>query len=448
MAEVKLEEQLWEPVEHRLYSGVEHIKEEPELGIKHEVEEIPFHVVTVKTEDDEKSSVPPHRQDTNGAEENIDSSDTDCSEDYSQEQALTKQSYAMIAPDLSVTEHRLYSCSHCGKTFRRKSDLQRHSVVHTGERPHKCSICEKHFKQKCRLTEQIKIHTIDKNYHCCVCEKGFSGKCNLTRHLRAQHRTCPVCKKEIEDNFVLKEHLRTHGDDGTLNPDFPVTDHRPYSCSVCDKVFKWKSRLQSHIVVHSAYRPHTCSVCEKAYKHKFKLNEHMLSHSEERAHKCSACEKMFKHKSNLKEHMKTHTDENTDCGSTYEEDATGGKDGPYSCSELDKGFVTKSNLETRSLDPTREKDSQKVCTGENSYICSACDKVFQHKSTLVRHVKTHSGEKPFRCSVCEKCFTQKDSLKIHMRHHTGERPFICSVCEKDFSTHSAPGTCPSHLSSL
>lgn len=317
---------------HRHSSALEpsQIKDESELCIKSEPEECPFHIVTVKTEDDEdKSSVLQTNEEERGleargssdlpfqpdSEEHRDScEDTDHSEDYAQEHAPAKRTYAMIPPDSRVPDHTPFSCSDCGKSFRWKSSLDKHRMVHTDDGPCKCSVCEKHFKQKF----------------------------NLSRHLIDKHQVCPLCTAHVPEKIKLHKHLRTHVKKGTLNSSFLELLSKPFSCTDCGKSFKYNSHLQIHMVVHTGEKPFRCSVCEKCFTQKSCLTSHMIIHTGEKPFVCSFCEKRFAQKVNLTSHTRIHTGEK-----------------PFTCSGCNKRFQQKSGLNQHLKRTSHQLDSMR-----------------------------------------------------------------------------------------
>ncbi|KAL3862166.1 hypothetical protein ACJMK2_008153 [Sinanodonta woodiana] len=74
--------------------------------------------------------------------------------------------------------------------------------------------------------------------------------------------------------------------------------------------------------------------------------------------------------------------------------------------------------------------------GEN-YCCKLCDKVFNYKNGIIRHLRlTHGKEKPFECNICHRRFGYKNILMEHQNIHFGIKPYACTLCDKRFAARS------------
>jgi len=71
--------------------------------------------------------------------------------------------------------------------------------------------------------------------------------------------------------------------------------------------------------------------------------------------------------------------------------------------------------------------------------CDSCDKVFNNKSNLNRHMRTRHSEVKGKheCVHCQQKFTRRDNLLRHILlvHHIRKPAYKCSVCNEQFSSH-------------
>ncbi|XP_066970562.1 zinc finger and BTB domain-containing protein 7A-like isoform X6 [Macrobrachium rosenbergii] len=100
-----------------------------------------------------------------------------------QSQRLIENSYEEVAAD----GRKIHKCMHCQFTSNHKTKLERHILVHTGERPYACSFCSYAFTQKSNLKRHMQTHTGEKPFACPMCPYRAGQKRNLTSHMIIKH---------------------------------------------------------------------------------------------------------------------------------------------------------------------------------------------------------------------------------------------------------------------
>uniref|UniRef100_UPI00359028F2 ras-responsive element-binding protein 1-like isoform X2 n=1 Tax=Myxine glutinosa TaxID=7769 RepID=UPI00359028F2 len=108
-------------------------------------------------------------------------------------------------------------CSICGRALSSASSLDRHMLVHSGERPYCCNVCGQAFTTNGNMHRHMKIHERQEEAESpIVCNKATLSEGRGNRMLPAgkvQSRsayTCPVCTKKLPSECTLESHLASH----------------------------------------------------------------------------------------------------------------------------------------------------------------------------------------------------------------------------------------------
>jgi len=200
--------------------------------------------------------------------------------------------------------------------------------------------------------------------------------------------TCSYCKKTFKAFSDLQRHLVQH------------TGERTWQCEVCPKSFGQKYHLTRHMETHSGVRNqvwHMCNICGKEFTSSRSRNVHELSHSGEFLYYCEYCNKGFNEKSIMHKHVvKRH-------GGSYE----------HFCEKCERGFMTSRALNTHK--PICGIVKPKKVKKMGVHPCVICNKIFNRKCNLERHIKCHNGEKEFTCDQCGKQFRDYRSIISHKK---------------------------------
>ncbi|XP_064092710.1 zinc finger and BTB domain-containing protein 14-like isoform X21 [Macrobrachium nipponense] len=86
------------------------------------------------------------------------------------------------------SSHKTHQCQHCSYKTSILSNLRRHILRHTGEKPFACPYCPYRASRKDFLKDHINAHTDTRPHACPYCPYKASQKTNLNGHIRIHMR--------------------------------------------------------------------------------------------------------------------------------------------------------------------------------------------------------------------------------------------------------------------
>ncbi|TSK16038.1 Ras-responsive element-binding protein 1 [Bagarius yarrelli] len=258
-----------------------------------------------------------------------------------------------------------HSCSICGKCLSSASSLDRHMLVHSGERPYKCSVCAQTFTTNGNMHRHMKIHDKDASLSSPT-SPSPSGKRKRPSAVLSKKKPNnsndgeqadePSSKKVLEDSRVDDQTV-TKGQEGQL------------PCPICFKTFGSKHELETHMETH----PDTVLRCENCCI-SFRTHRGLLRH-------------------NAVIHKQLPTDPN---GRPFIQNNPSIPPGFN-----DLAFIDFSCRKFAHIAQVWCETNLRRCTSKlHRFVCETCDKAFPLNMALDLHKSTHDTSESKEESVC------------------------------------------------
>ncbi|KAM8966976.1 ras-responsive element-binding protein 1 [Pelodytes ibericus] len=253
--------------------------------------------------------------------------------------------------DTGGTDH---SCSICGKSLSSASSLDRHMLVHSGERPYKCTMCGQSFTTNGNMHRHMKIHEKDPNAAVSTSPPSPQKR----RRLSVKRKSFPDGETEIDEPSPAKKVVEE------VQPVEPLKKTEDVvHCPLCFKEFSCKSGLDSHMETHSEASL-KCDICCIS----FRTHRGMLRHN-------AAIHKLLPRDESGKPFIQNNPSI------------------PAGFNDL--GFTDFSAKKFPIISQVWCETNLRRCISEfHRFVCETCNKAFPMQSALKLHMKTHSESLP------------------------------------------------------
>lgn len=348
-----------------------------------------------------------------------------------------------------------YLCQYCDMAFTTQAECQEHESQHDSAAPYVCSFCSQRTSSRQNLIYHIKeLHDPERPYVCAFCKKGFCRRSDLKKHTivhtGVRPFSCPVCAKSFSRNTNLTKHIRIH------------SSVKPHVCTRCPRSFSSAPELMRHIRSHTNSKPFQCSRCPSAFARKDKLHLHEQTHYRRDAeflqnqNSAGALKTEDGNSMGQTENLlvslnpfgegdtaQTHANmsspqcrQHSILAAQLQQRPSMSKPQPhkpshsrsFNCTICQKTF-------------TRERDLQRhqALHLDTLFTCKQCGIGFNRREKLARHESEfHAPQYP--CDVCRMQFTKHDEFERHKKMHELQKTAAIATQAAISATTGAPSS--------
>ncbi|XP_057321078.1 zinc finger protein 26-like [Microplitis mediator] len=236
--------------------------------------------------------------------------------------------------DRHIMQHHFYddlfTCYHCGRSFRKKISLEDHLKFRHGldfpfvknhdsksfiNKKFMCLCCNEKFKDSKSLSLHKVTHKKGNYFHCNVCLYKITRLENFYAHVKKHFNdklyTCYHCGGSFRKKISLEDHLKFRHDINfkfVKNHDSKSFITKKFMCLCCKKTFQDFKSLNRHKAAHKKGDNYHCNVCLYKITRLHNFDKHMKKHFDDNLYTCYHCGRSFKKKKILEHHLNSHRD--------------------------------------------------------------------------------------------------------------------------------------------